>query len=64
VLPGDITSLSKALTRAVSDPALRARLGSEAARVFADKFDAAHYAERILPVYQAALYENLSSPDG
>ncbi len=55
VQPGDIDQLSKALTRAVSDPALRVQLGSEAARVFANKFDAAHYPDRIGAIYHAAL---------
>jgi glycosyltransferase involved in cell wall biosynthesis len=55
VQPGDINQLSKALTRAVSDPALRVQLGSEAARVFANKFDAAHYPDRMGAIYHAAL---------
>ncbi len=55
VQPGDISQLSKALARAVSDPTLRAQLGSEAARVFASKFDAASYPERIRAIYQDAL---------
>ena len=55
VQPGDIDQLSKALTRAVSDPALRVQLGSEAARVFASKFDAAHYPDRMGAIYHAAL---------
>jgi glycosyltransferase involved in cell wall biosynthesis len=55
VQPGDIDRLSKALTRAVSDPALRAQLGSGAARVFAEKFDASHYPDRMRAIYQAAL---------
>lgn len=55
VQPGDINRLSKALTRAVSDPALRVQLGSEAARVFAKKFNAAHYPDRVRAIYHAAL---------
>ncbi len=54
VQPGDISKLSKALTRAVSDRALRMKLGREAARVFADKFDAARYPDRIQVIYRAA----------
>jgi glycosyltransferase involved in cell wall biosynthesis len=54
VQPGEIAALATALARAVSDPALRDHLGSAAARVFASKFDAAHYPGRIRPVYQAA----------
>jgi glycosyltransferase involved in cell wall biosynthesis len=55
VQPGDITQLSKALTRAVSDPALRVQLGSEAARTFSNKFDSAHYPDRMGAIYHAAL---------
>ena len=54
VQPGKINALAAALRRALSDPALRARLGAEAARAFANKFDAAHYPDRVAPVYQAA----------
>lgn len=54
VQPGEIEQLAKALARAVSDPGLRARLGSEAARVFARKYDAAGYPDRTRPIYQAA----------
>lgn len=54
VQPGEVNLLSKALTRAVSDPTLRAQLGSEAARAFANKFDAAHYPDRIRAIYDAA----------
>jgi glycosyltransferase involved in cell wall biosynthesis len=54
VQPGKINDLGQALTRAVSDPALRVRLGAEAARVFANKFDAAHYPDQMQPVYEAA----------
>jgi glycosyltransferase involved in cell wall biosynthesis len=55
VQPGDINQLSKALTRALSDPALRVQLGSEAARVFANKFDTARYPDRMRAIYHAAL---------
>ena len=55
VQPGDINQLSKALTRAVSDPTLRVQLGSEAARIFSNKFDAAHYPDRMGAIYHAAL---------
>jgi len=55
VQPGEVDRLSKSLIRAVSDPALRARLGAGAADVFASKFDAVHYPDRIQAIYQAAL---------
>lgn len=54
VQPGEIDALARALARAVTDPALRARLGAAAAQVFANKFNVAHYPSRIRPVYQAA----------
>jgi glycosyltransferase involved in cell wall biosynthesis len=54
VQPGEVDQLAKALARAVIDPALRERLGSAAARVFAAKFDAAGYPDRTRPIYQAA----------
>ena len=54
VQPGEVDQLAKALARAVTDPALRERLGSAAARVFAAKFDAAGYPDRTRPIYQAA----------
>lgn len=54
VQPGEINALARALARAVTDPALRVRLGSAAAQVFANKFDVAHYPGRMRPVYQAA----------
>jgi glycosyltransferase involved in cell wall biosynthesis len=54
VLPGEVDRLSKALIRAVSDSALRAQLGARAARAFANKFDVAHYPDRMQPIYQAA----------
>jgi glycosyltransferase involved in cell wall biosynthesis len=54
VQPGEINALARALARAVTDPALRVRLGSAAARAFANKFDVAHYPGQIRPVYQAA----------
>ena len=55
VQPGEVDRLSKVLTRAVSDPTLRAQLGAEAARVFASKFDAVHYPDRMRAIYNAAL---------
>ena len=55
VQPGDVNRLSTALARAVSDPALRVQLGSAAARVFANKFDAAYYPDRIRAIYHAAI---------
>ena len=55
VQPGDVNRLSTALARAVSDPALRVQLGSAAERVFANKFDAAYYPDRICAIYHAAI---------
>ena len=55
VRPGEVAALATALGRAVKDAALRARLGSKAAQVFASKFDAADYPSRIRPVYAAAV---------
>ena len=65
VQPGEIDALARALARAVTDPALRVRLGSAAAQVFANKFDVAHYPGRIRPVYQAAFSRGAAcSADG
>jgi glycosyltransferase involved in cell wall biosynthesis len=55
VQPGEVNRLSKTLARAVSDPALRVQLGSTAVRAFADKYDVAHYPDRIGTIYNAAV---------
>lgn len=57
VQPGDVGRLSRTLSRAVSDPALRAQLGAGAVQAFADKFDIARYPDRIEIIYQAVLAE-------
>jgi glycosyltransferase involved in cell wall biosynthesis len=57
IQPGEVGALSTALARAVTDPALRARLGAAALRHFAENFNAADYPERMLPIYRAAFDE-------
>lgn len=54
VQPGDVGGLRQALSRAVQDQGLRSRLGAEATRVFAAKFDAASYPDRMGPIYASA----------
>ena len=54
VEPGNVAGLRQALSRAVQDQGLRNRLGAEAARVFASKFDAASYPDWVRPIYVSA----------
>jgi glycosyltransferase involved in cell wall biosynthesis len=54
VEPGNVAGLRHALSRAVEDQGLRNRLGAEAARVFAGKFDAARYPDWVRPIYVSA----------
>jgi len=54
VQPGDVAGLCRALALALQDQALRSRLGAEAARVFAARFDAASYPDRMRPIYASA----------
>jgi glycosyltransferase involved in cell wall biosynthesis len=60
VEPGRVDQLANALRRGISDPGLRQKLGSQAARLFSEKFDAANYPERIERVYQAAYTQQAS----
>ena len=52
--PGNVAALGQALSHAVEDQGLRNRLGAEATRVFADKFDAARYPDWMRPIYVSA----------
>jgi glycosyltransferase involved in cell wall biosynthesis len=58
VPPGSVSSLSEALIRAVSDPALRARLGAGALARFQQGYDAAGYPARLMPIIRRALARN------
>lgn len=64
VEPGDIAGLRHALLRAVQDQGLRSRLGAEATRVFAAKFDAASYPDRMRPIYASAFATAAPFPRG
>ncbi|HUN99526.1 MAG TPA: glycosyltransferase family 4 protein, partial [Bradyrhizobium sp.] len=64
VEPGNVADLRQALSRAVEDQGLRSRLGVEAARVFAAKFDAASYPDRMGPVYVSAFARTVGIPRG
>ena len=62
VEPGNVAGLRQALSRAVEDQGLRNRLGAEAARVFASKFDAASYPNWVRPIYVAAFATTVGIP--
>ena len=64
VEPGNVGGLRHALSRAVEDQGLRNRLGAEAARVFASKFDAASYPDRMRPIYVSAFGTTTGIPRG
>jgi glycosyltransferase involved in cell wall biosynthesis len=64
VEPGNVPALRQALSRAVEDRGLRNRLGAEAARVFASKFDAASYPDWMRPIYVAAFAMSVGIPGG
>jgi glycosyltransferase involved in cell wall biosynthesis len=64
VEPGDVAGLRQALSRAVQEQALRSRLGAEAARVFAAKYDAASYPDRMRPIYVSAFARTVGIPRG
>jgi glycosyltransferase involved in cell wall biosynthesis len=57
VEPGDVEHLAGALARAVTDSQLRNKLGAGAARVFAEKFDAARFPDRLKEIYGKALLD-------
>jgi glycosyltransferase involved in cell wall biosynthesis len=64
VEPGNVAGLRQALSRAVEDRGLRNRLGAEAARVFASKFDAANYPDWVRPIYVSAFAMTAGIPRG
>ena len=64
VEPGNVAGLRQALSRAVQDQGLRNRLGAEAARVFASKFDAANYPDWVRPIYVSAFAMTAGIPGG
>ena len=64
VEPGNVGDLRQALSRAVEDQGLRNRLGAEAARVFAGKFDAASYPDLMRPIYVSAFATTAGIPGG
>jgi glycosyltransferase involved in cell wall biosynthesis len=64
VEPGNVAGLRRALSRAVEDPGLRNRLGAEAGRVFASKFDAANYPDWMRPIYVSAFATTVGIPRG
>jgi glycosyltransferase involved in cell wall biosynthesis len=64
VEPGNVAGLRQALSRAIEDRGLRNRLGAEAARVFASKFDAANYPDWVRPIYVSAFAMTAGIPGG
>ena len=52
VPPGDVTACATAVTRLLSDPALRARLGAAGRASAESLFDPAAHAERVLQAYR------------
>lgn len=54
VQPGDVDALTNALTRVVTDPALRAKLGAEAQAFHRRVLDLAPYAEAMLTLWRDA----------
>jgi len=59
VEPGNVASLTDALTRSVADARLRSRLGGAAAAQFQRDFAAADYPARLLPIIERALTRRL-----
>jgi glycosyltransferase involved in cell wall biosynthesis len=55
VQPGNVEELAEALSRAITDPTLRGRLGRGAAALFARKYDASSYPDRMGAVYESAV---------
>ncbi len=55
VAPGDAPGLAAALARAITEPALRARLGAAGQALFHRRFEAGAYAEAVLASYRKAL---------
>jgi len=53
--PGDAKSLADGIMRLAENPELRKKLGENGRKTVEEKFNSAHLAERILPIYEEVL---------
>ncbi len=59
--PGDVTGLTDAIARLAADPALRARLGSNARQTAVERFSQERYGREMAAVYEACLRDRIGA---